>query len=165
MTTLLSFFSSLEVNMVIGVLMRTGEKKYVDLEDTRYEDVEMWRGPDNLLKTLMIWGSRIWGCGVDLYTTPSLIAPCGILICSHVGLRIVRTISTDPGTLFRRIPRHLCTLLPAVLEFEVSSAWFLGFSGGSDSNFARLSLRPASGILSEAFVSEEWTTQTIAGPC
>jgi hypothetical protein len=50
--------------------------------------VEMWRGPVNLQNALMIWGSKIWGCGVALYTTTTtLIASCGIRISSRSGCK------------------------------------------------------------------------------
>ena len=95
----------------------------------------MWRsggGPVNLQRALMIWGSRLWGYGVDLYTTPTLIAPCGIEISFHFGLATARRISTDPGPRFNAYQDTCCTLLPAALESELFDAWMLGSSGDSD---------------------------------
>ena len=109
----------------------------------------------------MIWGNIIWGSGVDLYTTPT--AGQSTPVTQRVAA--VRSISTDSWSLRLRVPRHLCALLPAVLESEAFNASMLGVSASSDGTSARLSLKPACRASSEAFGSEESSIQVFPGHC
>ena len=104
-------------------------------------------------------GNVIWGSGVDLYTTPT--AGQSTPVTQRVAA--VRGISTDGRDLCLRVPRHLCALLPAVLESEAFNASMLGVSASSDGTFARLSLKPAGRASSEAFGSEELSIQVFSG--
>ena len=109
--------------MMTGVSVESSKKKNIALKMRGlWGCVEERRGPVNLQRALMIWGSKIWGCGVHLYTTPTLIVPCGIHISFNIGSATARRFSTDPGILIQHIPRHLCTLLPAALESEAFGA-------------------------------------------
>lgn len=96
---------------------------------------------------------------MDLYTTPT----AGQFTSATPRVAAVRRISTDDQGIRLRIPRHLCALLPAVLESEAFNASMLGVSASSDGTFARLSLKPAGRASSEAFGSEELSIQVFSG--
>lgn len=60
-----------------SVRIESGREKCFDRKTQgSYSNAEEQKEPVNLQNPLKIWGSKIWGCGADLYTKSTFITPC-----------------------------------------------------------------------------------------